>query len=235
MIYFHKRTHSLCFDLDTFRHFFEKPGRDKLQERLLALENPFEVFGNQEKLKEIADEFSLVNDKEDLEFFTAAYLLISIYPDTEKVCLKMKAEFNPDKDSISDLEGLKKFIKEYEIVDFMILNSANEGREFQLKGYKEACTTDALFSFLEKKLKHYSYNLGTTNLLLLLQSGGDLEPDIFHDIHEKLKALKIKGTGHILISYNENGEFDVMNTVYPILGTTRIPYRKLSERLQDQS
>ena len=68
-------------------------------------------------------------------------------------------------------------------------------------------------------------------MLIILQSKGNIEKNFFEDVHERLKELVLKGTGSILITYNEENKFDVMNTVYPILGNTRVPYKKLSERL----
>jgi hypothetical protein len=58
-----------------------------------------------------------------------------------------------------------------------------------------------------------------------MQSGGHIEGTFFQDICENLKHAVIKGTGHIIISYNENNEYIVMNTVYPSLTTKRIPYK----------
>ena len=185
-------------------------------------------------MKQLSEMQSLINYKEDAEIFMAAYLILNFYPGTNKICFLMKDGFNPKKDSIDTLDKLKKHLKEYSLADFGLL-SGDGLRSFQLKAYREPCNDKEFIKFIEKKLKHYAYNIGTTNLLIVLQSEGDIEEDFFENIHKRLLELKLKGTGSILITYNEENKFDVMNTVYPTLTTTRIPYKKLSQGVSDNS
>ncbi len=142
----------------------------------------------------------------------------------------MKDGFNPEKQTIDSLDELKKNIKENHYVDVCLLDKDGL-RAFQLKSYRNNCNIIDFMSFLNRKLEHYAFDLGATNLFITLQSSGEIEENFFHNIFEQLKKKKIKGTGEILITYNENNKFDVLNTVYPRLGTTRIPYKRLSERL----
>lgn len=73
---------------------------------------------------------------------------MNFYPDAEKICFKMKDKFNPYKDDISDIDKLKKFIKENDLSDFGILNSKRELRDFQLKYYDGPDNSEDLFNFL---------------------------------------------------------------------------------------
>jgi hypothetical protein len=62
-----------------------------------------------------------------------------------------------------------------------------------------------------------------------MQSQGAFTGDFFQDLHERIKKLELKGAGHVLVSYNEENKFDVMNTVYPTLGTTRVAHEDFSQ------
>ena len=232
MIYFHKKTNMVCFDIETIRSIFEKPSRDELLKTIIESGAwPGDFLKDRKKIQEMAGKHTLINDKEDVEVFLAAYMTIGFFGTTNKVCFYMKDTFDPKKDDVSSIQLLKKNIKENHITDFGLL--ADDGlRLFQVKAYKGKCNAKEFIEFLEKKLKHYSLDLGSTNLHITLQSKGGIEEIFFHNVHNHLKTLGLKGDGEIMITYNENNEFDVLNTVYPRLSTTRLPYRPLSKRIQ---
>jgi len=77
----------------------------------------------------------------------------------------------------------------------------------QLKGCYGHISLDELFDYIKNVLlKKYANDIGVTNLLFFLNGGGVVSNDLFRKLHERLKTLSIKGTGDILISYNEEGK-----------------------------
>ena len=148
-------------------------------------------------------------------------MYLRFYQDKSKVCFKLKDGSDPEKQRVDTLEKLKVAIKENDLTDFLIM-SDDGCRAFQLKSFMGETNLDNLFSLIDKKLKHYGYDLGDVNLLITMQSKGDIPDNFFEDLHSKLLQLPIKGEGCILVSYNENNMYDVMNTVYPTLGTNRL-------------
>lgn len=102
-------------------------------------------------------------------------------------------------------------------------------RAFQLKAYNGSDNADELFDFIVSRLKKYGFNLGEINLFITLRCGGDIANLKLEELHEKLKVVGVKGTGHILISYNEGNTTEVIVTAYPTLGSTRIPHKKFSD------
>jgi hypothetical protein len=235
MIYYYRKLNLVCFDIQDIRNIFEAPSREWLRDFIFSeasfLAGGFPYFlRDKDKMLEIANQHSLLNDKDDVEIFTAAYMMLTFFPKESRVCFYMKDGFNPNKHDVNSLESLKKNIKENHHTDVCLLSN-NNLRAFQLKNYKGNCSTAEFMCFLTKKLKHYAFDLGTTNLYITLGSSGEIEEDLFRNIHDQLNKLNLKGTGEILVTYNENNKFDVLNTVYPILGTHRVPYGNLSGRL----
>jgi hypothetical protein len=235
MISYIKKLNLVCFDIQDIRSIFEAPSREGLMNYVLK-ETEF-LYGeypyflrDSKKMQEITDNYSLVNGKEDVEIFTASYIMIKFFPENSRVGFYMKDGFDPNYDSINSLDSLRKNIKESHLADVCLL-TGNDLRAFQLKSYKGNCTITEFMSFLTEKLKHYAFDLGSINLVITLGSSGEIEKDFFHNVHDWLSKVEIKGTGEILITYNGNNEFDVLNTVYPKLSGVKVPYRKLSERL----
>lgn len=223
----------ICFDIETLRDVFEQSSRKQLIKILSEefFDKNDDIWGlleDKKKVNEIVDRVSLIKDKGDVEIFTATYMMLTFFAKESKVCFFMKDGFNPMKDKVDTLETLKKNTKEYHDVDIGLLDGKSL-RTFQLKSYRGKCDMPSLFSFLRGKIEHYSCDIGSTNFLITLQSSGDIEENLFQNIHKKLKELNIKGTGEILITYNENNKFDVLNTVYPAIGTIRIPFKRLKE------
>lgn len=226
-MYYNKKSHSVCFAEDSLKKLFEEIPRKTFFEKILSSKySPSELLADKNKLCEITDSFKMLNDKEDVEIFMSLYVLLNFYPKS-KICFKLKPNIDIHKIQINSLEILKKSLNENDITDFGLWDGSGY-RAFQMKTYKEKTNSDELFNFLKIKLLHYGNDLGDTNLLVILQGVGNIEGPFFQDVHKKLKELGLKGGGHILIYYNEENKFRVINTLYPDLGTTRLPYVKFN-------
>ncbi len=222
MRYHHKQTNTIFFDSTDLKQLFEAPSREELaQATAKSGYTGIELLQDKNKMQEIADSIKLIRDKEDVEIFTALYAFLKFYPGA-KIGFLLKAGFDPTKEPIDSLDKLKSSLKENDLTDFSFMRDDGV-RAFQLKAYRGTTTSNGLFSFIKEKLLHYANDIGDVNLLFFLQSEGNIEGSFFQDINKNLMALKIKGGGHILIYYNEEDKFEVINTVYPTLGTTRIP------------
>lgn len=229
MQYHHKKTNTLCFDEDDLKQLFGAPIRAKLAEEVInSGMAPEALLADKDKMQAIVDSVQAVNTKEDIEIFSALYMYLRFYDEGSKVCFKLSDSVDPAKDPIDSLKKLKGVIKENDLTDFLIM-SDDGCRAFQLKAFMGETNLDNLYSLIENKLKHYGYTLDDVNLLITMQSKGDIPEDFFQDLHARLKELPIKGEGHVLVSYNENNTHDVINTVYPKLGTTRIDHRLPSD------
>lgn len=177
------------------------------------------------KMQEVVDAVGAdhANDKEEIELFVALFSQLKHYPEGSQVCLILRDGLDPRKTAISTFAELKDSLKENEITDFAIMS--DDGlRQFQLKQYKDKLTLDALFTFLQSKIKHYGGDLGDTNLLLILQSaGGDLGEVDLEELCTKLHQIGIKSKSEILLSLNEENKFDVIVRVFPTVGVLREP------------
>ncbi len=179
--------------------------------------------GNTKMMHEIADStrVKLLKSKEINEMLITLFNLSRIYPGESEVCFVVKNSLNPRKASIQTLNDLIDHIEENSITDFGILSSDGL-RQFQVKQYKGILDADSIFSFIEKNLKHYAYDMGDVNLFIVLQGeGGFVSNDLFRELTRKIDDLELKFKSEILISYNKNNEFDVINRVYPSLATLR--------------
>jgi len=230
MKFHYKKKNIICFDSFDLKKLFEAPSRKKLLEEVLKSGySPEELIGDQRKKEEVVEKVKIVTSKEEKEIFCALYMFPRFYPGESKICFVLKDGIDPQKESIDTLEKLKKSLKEEDLTDFLFLH--NDGfRAYQLKAYLGKTEVNEFFEFLKKKLLHYSNDLGEINLLVIMQSQGAFTGNFFQEIHKRLETIGLKGTGHVLVSYNEENKFNVMNTVYPILGTTRIPLKLPSEQ-----
>jgi len=219
-----RKSNMVCFDNTDLKLLFETRGKSRLlKETIKKGYTADELLADEGKMHEIIDAVKLIEDKEDVELFMTLYILLEFYPGS-KICFSLKDGVNIQKESIDSIENLKKLLKENDLNDFGLMTKDGL-RNFQFKQYKKTTYTDELFSFIKEKLLHYGNDIGNTNLLIILQSGGNIQGSLFQNLHDNLKNLNVKGGGHILILYNEGNKFNVMNTVYPILATTRIPFR----------
>jgi len=215
----------ICFDKDELKKLFETPSRKILEAEIQKSGyTSEELMRDKNKMKEVVDRVKLLNDKEDIEIFAALFIYWKFYPKNPKICFLLRNGVDPRKNPIDTLEKLKESIKENDITDFLFVNSDGDCISIQLKAYRGKNEVKEFSKYLKDKLQGYGNDLGDTNLLIFLQSTGVIPENFFHDISDMVKAIKLKGTGHVLISFNENNQFDVINTVYPLLGTTRIKH-----------
>lgn len=226
MRYYYKKTNMICFDQEELKQIFEAPSRKCLEEEVeKSGYSNYDLMQDCEKMIEIASKIKIIKDKEDLEIFSALYIFPIFYPEKSKVCFLLKNGVNAK--TIGNLETLKASLKERDLTDFLFWHS-DGFRAYQLKTYRGKTEINEFFSYLKNKLLHYANNLGETNILFLMQSNGDFMGNFFHDIHEKIKSIGLKGTGQVLILYNEENRFNVINSVYPNLGTKRVPFDNFS-------
>lgn len=216
----------ICYDIADLQQLFESPSREKLIiEMAKSNYSTQDLIKDPNKIQEITDKIGIIKDKEDKEIFSAIYMFSKFYKKDTKVCYPLKegADFN----KINTLKELKVSIKENSITDFNLITD-KKLRPFQLKSYLGNLNFDELFTFLKKVLLHYCNDINNINLLVNLQppSLQRIPDNFFEDIHINLKTLNLKGNGHIIISYNDNNEFSVMKTVYPIIGNTVIPFNE---------
>ena len=222
--------HMLCISRAEFEEMYKQAKQEELLEAIITKGYSFEELqADKTKMQEIVDSVNveLIKNKDEIEIFVALFGHLGMYPKDSDVCFVLKDTIDPRKTPVKTLEDLKSSIKEGSITDFGIMS--DDGlRQFQLKQYKGKLNTDDLFAFIEKKINHYGKDLGCTNLLVLLQSeGGDINDIDFEELNKRIIGIGIKSDVEVLISYNEENKFDVINVIYPTLGTCR------KERLTD--
>ncbi len=218
----------ICFDKYELKHIFDAQWLLLLQQEIIKNDYSTEdlIRDNKAKIHEIVANSKPLKDKEDIEIFSALYIFPKFYSKESKICFLLKDGVDPRKKNIDSLDKLKNSLKENDLSDFLLWH--DDGfRSYQLKAYTGKTEINDFFEFLKKKLFHYCNDLGQINLLINMQSQGAFTGDFFQDLHERIKKLGLKGAGHILVSYNEENKFDVMNTVYPTLGKTRVAHENL--------
>ena len=202
---------------------FELAGKKFLLEQISKQGYRLDDFrGNRAKMLEFIKSIKLVRNKEDHEIFSVLFVFSDFYEKDCEICFELKSGVSLDVE-ISSLAKLKGVCEESTLNDFIIIAS-DGARTFQLKRYRNILQTDELFKFLQEKLLHYGNTLGKTNLLVMLESkNGDLSSVDFHKINEMLLDLDLKNTdSEVLISYNEENKFLVINRVYPTLVRSQI-------------
>lgn len=214
----------LCISRTEFEQMYKQARQKELLETIVAKGFSLEELkADLSKMQEVVNSVNaeLIKNKEEIEIFVALFGHLGMYPKDSEVCLILKDTIDPRKIAIRTLDELKSSIKESAITDFGIMS--DDGlRQFQLKQYKGKLNTDNLFAFIESKINHYGKDLGYTNLLVLLQSEGDDIVDIdFEELNKRISTIGIKSDCEVLVSYNEENKFDVINCVYPTLSTCR--------------
>lgn len=221
-----KEKHMICIEKEESQLLYKDMKSSELIKALMERGyNLIDLIEDKSKVQEILTEVhsKISNNKEELEIFASVFCYLEFYPPGSKVCFVLKDSINPSSLSVKSFSDLIKVIKEYTITDFGIF-SEDGLREFQLKQFKGEPTTNELFKYINKVLKKYGYNLGSTNLLLVLQSeDSDLSGIDFQKLNDCLRGLEIQSKSDILVSYNEENKVNVINTVYPSLGTSRVP------------
>lgn len=221
MQYLHKKSSTVYFDENDLKELFERSTRAELKQKVEESGlKPDELLNDPEKIKEILSSIEMLKSKEDIEIFTALYHMLAFYPGT-KIGFPLEDLRDVGSNPIQSIDQLKKLTKENDLTDVYLIG-ADGARAFQLKGYEGLTNSDDLFEFLKMKLLHYALDLGDVNLFVTLRCGGDIADLKLEQVHQKLKELGLKGGGHVLLSYNEENQNDVIVTLYPKLTQTRI-------------
>lgn len=213
----------ICMSKNELKDLFEIAGKRFLLEQISKQGYTLDDFrDNKAKMLEFIKNIELVRNKEDHEIFSVLYVFSDFYEENCEICFELKSGISLDVE-INSLAELKEICEEGTLNDFIIITS-DGARIFQLKRYRNILQTDDLFKFLQEKLLHYGNTLGKTNLLVMLESkDGDLSGVDFHEINKMLLGLDLGNTdSEILISYNEENKFYVINRVYPTLARSKI-------------
>jgi len=216
----------ICMDRADMLKLFHSKKIELIEEMQLKGYTVKELANNSEKMNQIVDIVvdRGLRDNAEVEIFIALFSILNFYPAESKVCFVLNNDFNLSKDIIHTLKDLKDAIKEYELTDFAILSSSRLG-QFQLKRYRGELDTSSIFKSIKHNLAHYGNDLGDVNLLILLQTEGkDISVIDFHELNQQLIDCDFKSQGKILILYNEENKFDVINRIYPDVTTSRIPF-----------
>lgn len=219
----------LCYKKEELEDMYKQAKKEELlnaiRQKGYSLEH---LRSNKSKMQEIVDEVrnDLTRRKDEIEIFVALFWHLGMYPEGSSVCFVLKDTVDPRKTLINTVEFLKASIKESDATDFGVM-SGSDLRQFQLKQYKFGLNTDELFAFIEKNINHYGKGLGETNLLILLQSSGtDVGEINWGELNEKIGGIGLEINAEIMVSYNENNEYHVINVVYPEVGTCRVEISK---------
>lgn len=219
-----KKVHMLCISRKELEEMYKQARRRDLFAAIVAKGYSIdELKSDKSKMQEVVDYINakLIKETKEVETFVALFEHLGMYPEGSEVCFVLKDTVDPRKKPVKTLEELKLSIKEGTITDFGIM-SEDGLRQFQLKQYQGALNTGDLFSFINESINHYGKDLGHTNLLVILQSKDSNIDDVdFEDLNKRILGIGIKSDIEVLVSYNEDNKFDVINVVYPILGTCR--------------
>lgn len=167
------------------------------------------------------------------ELFQVWHIFSNFYEEDAEIGIEIKDDIVEKDISARNLDDLKKITKTDTLVDFVICSQSSI-RLFQLKNYHGDASTQNLWTYLESVLIHYSKDLGSVNLLVVLSGkGGSLNID-FKVLADKLKTLGLKSDSWIMISFNENNQKIVINQIFPSLTRSEIPFVLNYPELQDK-
>lgn len=213
------------FDFKELANLFIIDKKKIIKEKILEKGDSFDGLKNDtsRKMEEIVGlAHKTMQNKEDTEIYIALFIISQFYKNSE-ILFSLKNDIDPRKKHINSLGELKNILKENGLTDFAFM-SEDGLRQFQLKQYKEELNTEKVFNFIKKKLLHYSNDMGDINLLLILQKRESYIDGIdFYELNKSINRLKLKSSASIMLYYNEENKFSVINTVYPEVSTTRIP------------
>jgi len=214
----------ICFDEISLKALFETPHKKQIIAKILESKYSLdELLKDKHKAIEIAASVPMIGGKESIEIFTVLYSLLDFYANA-RICFPLKETVDNNNLQINTLEKLISSIKENGLTDISLM-SKDGLRDFQIKSYRGEISSKTLTTFIKSKLLHYGNDLGEVNFLITLKTGGDIPDNFFEELHQEIKEIKIKGTGHILISYNEENQFNVLVTAHPILGHTKVQHK----------
>ncbi len=230
MEYF-KKLNLLCFQSEELSNLFKQhKKRDILNE---INKNPHLLLNPLKLVDGLVGQMH--RNKEEVEMFVALGVCASFYGEGGKICFQIKGVSPADSwKEVKTLQDLKNILKEYELTDFTLIDSQNNRIDFQLKIYHGKLETKDLFNFVKDKIEHYANNLGDVNLLIQLRGNGtpyqncDID---FHNLHAELSKLNFQFKGQVLLSFNDNNKFKVINQVYPELTTSRTEWKDGSDIL----
>lgn len=212
----------ICFSKESLLALFNISKKSELVEIIKNTNIPFSQL-----ITKLSNKTS--SDRDEHEIFVALFILIDFYEEGTEICFEMRNDFNPNKDKINIIRDLNKFRDNGTDTDF-IFKSKNDLRFFQLKRYRGNLNTESLFDFIKNKIKHYG-DLGTINLLILLQSIDDGSPNFdFHVLHERIKLLNLKFGGEILILFNNANKINTIINIYPDLTNIEVPMQLPSSK-----
>lgn len=230
-----KKHNVLCFEQKELLALLELDAKAELLDEMRARGLSFDDLRKDRRLMvELASDVGqkTAEHRDKHEVFGAAFDLVDFYGAESLICFEMRSGFDPNKDRITTLEELNRH-REGSVSDVLIL-SGDVTRSFQMKRYRGPLDDQAIFEFIAEKVASYGNDLGDMNLLLILQSkDNDLSLVDFSKIHEKLTELDYSFGAWIMIVHNENNRYSVINTVYPDLVVSRIPWRPASSKLDD--
>lgn len=192
MQYYHKQANMICFDSIDLEELFGVPIRKEIQSAIsTSVYSAKDLLKDKAKIKAMVDNIKMLKNNDDIEIFAAIYSFLEFYPNA-KICFPLKRGVARLKKPIQDLGELKKNLEKDDITDFGFMTDVGL-RAFQLKAYRNGVTTDELFDYIKNKLQHYGNNMGSTNLLILLQAEGSFKGSVFKELHEKIMTLSLKG------------------------------------------
>lgn len=216
----------VCFKKEELKIFFKNVKRIEILKEMQKRKVSFnDLKKDRQKMWDISSVIGdkTAEDKDDHEIFAVLYIFLRFFEKNSQICFELKNNFDVKK-QIKNLTDLKKVKKEDTLSDFIV--KIKDGFvQFQLKRYRNKLNTNDLLKFIKSKLSHYCNNLGDASLLIVLQSKEeDISKIDFYKINEEIKKIDLKFSAQILISYNENNKFEVINQVYPELARHAIPF-----------
>lgn len=228
------RDRILCFSKEELLRIFKASKNEELIREMTERGVSFnDLRDNPELMREIADAVGErgAADRDEHEVFAALFAFPRFFESDCEICFEVNGDFDPTTSSVTSLAELNRYRQGVNTSDFMI-KSGDGFRRFELKRYRGVMDAQSIFEFIREKIRHYSNDLGDTNLLLQLQpipySASRIE---FHEIHESIKALGLTFQGQVLISFNQNNENHVLVQVYPEILKNEIPFQLPSEQL----
>ena len=181
-----------------------------------------ELADDDSKSMEVTTAVSRAKNNNEIEVFTPLFCFSRFYPRDSLICFRLQDSFK-FKNNVNSLDDLMNSVKENDLTDFGIYS--NGLREFQLKQYKDELNTNNLLNFIIKNINHYSNNLGEVNLLIMLQSiGGNMKDVNLIYLNKELKSCNFKA-GEVLLYYNAENQFNIIDKVYPDLVARKIPFK----------
>lgn len=231
-----RKMHMICFEPKELIEMFMQQELKKLTLEM-GKRGFVPLQSDKDQVEEVIDFIIKRNKniKEDIEVFVALDFYLTFFPENGKICFVLKDSYNPKTHFIKNLKRLKCAVKEDSLTDFAIFS--NGLRQIQLKQYKGEMCTHIFFEFLKKVLAKYGNNLGSVNLLILLQGNG---PDFsqcnidFEEIYKKIKEFNLKFNSEIMIIRNEANQYSILTQVYPELKQMKKPFELASKKWQNK-